>query len=116
MTDAAAPKPRSTSLARLRRASEALRASADVGEHPYDDEAMAAALAEHLLLLAGTLPSSTPPWLDGWRRLARRHGVLAAPAIEEPTDGPAALADLRARLEQLSDRAVQSAARMCCER
>lgn len=116
MTEAATPDRRSTSVARLRRASEALRASAGVGEAPDDDEEMAAALAEHLLLLAGTLPSSTPQWLEGWQRLARRHGVLAAPTIEEPTDGRASLADLRARLEQLSDRAVQGAARMCCER
>lgn len=107
---------RSRALARLRRASDALRAGVDVVEHPYDDEDMAAALAEHLLLVAAVVPSSMPDWLAEWRRLARRHGVLTAPTTEKPIGGLDALSDLRVRLEQLSDRAEQSVARVCCGR
>jgi hypothetical protein len=115
MTGVPATDDRSGALARLRRASDALRGG-DVVGHPWDDEEMTAALAEHLLLVAGVLPSTTPSWLTEWHRLARRHGVHIASVTGEPTGGPDVLSDLRARLEQLSDRADQSAARMCCDR
>jgi hypothetical protein len=113
MTGVARASGRSTPEARLRRATEALKADADVAHEWRDQDAaqVSAAVAEHLLVVAAALPSDVPDWLTDWQRLARRHGAIATPTIEEPTGGVDALIDLKVRLEEIAYRAEQSATR-----
>jgi hypothetical protein len=97
----------------LSRATEALRATVDV-DHDWSDQVareVAAAVAEHLFVLAAVLPSTVPDWLTAWQRLARRHGVLGTSVHGEPPSGVDALIDLKVRLEQIAYRAEQSATR-----
>lgn len=97
----------------LRRATEALRAIAEV-DHAWSDQDLSevsAAVAEHLFAVAAVLPPGVPSWLIGWQRLARRHGLVATPAPADATDGIDPLTDLRARLEQIAYRAEQCATR-----
>lgn len=113
MTRSVHASERSAPAASLRRATEALRAAVDVDHEWSDEEAadVAAAVAEHLLVVAAALPSDVPDWLTAWQRMARRRGVIVTPAPEEPASGVDALIDLKVRLEQIAFRAEQSATR-----
>lgn len=94
---------------RLRRATEILREGG--GSHEWRDDDVSEvtnAVAEHLLAVAATLPSSVPTWLAEWQRLARRYGVMVRPLAEEGSTGIDALIDLKARVEQVADHADRS--------
>jgi hypothetical protein len=97
---------RSAPEALLRRATEVLRDGAGSAHEWTDRDATAvtAAVGDHLLALVAALPSNVPEWLVDWQRLARRHGVITTPLVEEPADGLQRLIDIGVRLQEVADR------------